>query len=1167
MARLLAIFWLIVLPMGALAQTDGRDYLTGLIEDSLSSTGRTVTLTGFSGAMSSQARFDTLTIADDAGVWISLSDVNLDWVRSDLLRGRLTVNTLTAKEIHLFRLPPSAADPKAEAGSFALPSLPIAINIGTVLAERVILDAPVLGQSVQARITASMSLEGGQGTGNLNIARLDTGQNAAVTLAVTYRNADRNLDLDVNIAEGAGGILAQLLRIPDAPEMVFTAKGQGALSDFAAKINLATDGVSRFTGDVKLVAQDSDITGFSANLAGDMAPLFVPKYRDFFGNKVAVLLNGTYGAGGEIDISQLDLSAKAMRLTGALSLAADGLPQRFALQGDIRDPLGNAVLLPLATETRIGSAKITADFDRDQGEDWSAALSVQNWDRSDLQIANLAVMASGQIARDGAARLFDAKLEYSAEGVQPKSAAQSDALGSVLWGDSALRWREGDGVVTLTHAQVNGDGYSLDLSGNLGLLAQGFPITGLAQLKVDDLSRFARLTGRQLRGAAQVDLSGNGTVLTGAFDLDAKMSGQDLAVGMAQLDGILQGSSAITLSARRDENGIALRQLQMTTAGLTADARGVVSAANTQLEGNIALADLRAMGPNYRGALQGKLRYAGTLTDGSFNLTATADGLQIGQAQADRLLGGKSQLQAQVALNAGKPRLDQVTLTNPEMTISATSAVGDMSFDITAALRNLGVILPEFPGKLTVTGRITPETDLTAQNLDLKLQGPAGINASVQGRLATDATNDLRIVGTSQAALANAFITPRSLAGPLSFDLGLNGALGVQSLNGTISVQNGSYADPVLPFTVQGMNITASLAQGRATVNGTASTSQGGQANVAGNIGLARPFTSDLTLQFSAVKLRNPDLYDSSLGGTVQITGPLQGGALIAGAIQLGRTEIQVPSSSFATAARLTGLTHLDDTAAMRQTRNFAFGADTAVPTPPIPFGLDLRVTAPNRVFIRGRGLTAELAGEIQLRGTTLDVRPSGAFNLVQGRFEFLGKRLNLDEVLLQMEDQLIPTLLVRATTENKDVTSIVTIEGPAIDPDITLSSSPELPQEEVLAQLLFGQDIKNLSALQGVQLAGAVATLTGRGGDGVIGRLRKRLSLDDLDLRTDDTGATTLKAGKYISDKVYTELSITPKGQQEVNLNFVINPRVNANLGLATDGNASVGFVLQNNY
>ena len=274
-----------------------------------------------------------------------------------------------------------------------------------------------------------------------------------------------------------------------------------------------------------------------------------------------------------------------------------------------------------------------------------------------------------------------------------------------------------------------------------------------------------------------------------------------------------------------------------------------------------------------------------------------------------------------------------------------------------------------------------------------------------------------------------------------------------------------------------------------------------------------------------------------------------------------------MPSSSFSTTARLTGLTHINDSAAVQSTRISAFGVVTQSGQNARSFDLDLRVRAPNRVFIRGRGLTAELAGEIQLRGTTQDVRPSGAFTLIQGRFEFLGKRLNLDEVVLEMEDRLVPTIYIRATTQTNDITTIVTIEGPAIDPEITLSSSPELPQEEVLAQMLFDQNIQNLSALEAVQLGTAIATLAGKGGEGVIGRMRKALKLDDLDLQTDDTGATTLILGKYLSDKTYSEVKISPNGQHEIDLNFAINQRLNANIGGAADGNANVGFVIQNNY
>ena len=61
---------LALLPLTGHAQTDDRDYLTAFLEDSLSGAGRKVVVTGFAGALSSQASLTELTIADDAGVWL-----------------------------------------------------------------------------------------------------------------------------------------------------------------------------------------------------------------------------------------------------------------------------------------------------------------------------------------------------------------------------------------------------------------------------------------------------------------------------------------------------------------------------------------------------------------------------------------------------------------------------------------------------------------------------------------------------------------------------------------------------------------------------------------------------------------------------------------------------------------------------------------------------------------------------------------------------------------------------------------------------------------------------------------------------------------------------------------------------------------------------------------
>lgn len=90
---------LLLVPLPAFAQSDDRSYLTALLEDNLSGAGRKVTITGFAGALSSRARIDELTIADDAGIWLTLRDVSLDWNRSSLFAGAVSVNELSAGEI------------------------------------------------------------------------------------------------------------------------------------------------------------------------------------------------------------------------------------------------------------------------------------------------------------------------------------------------------------------------------------------------------------------------------------------------------------------------------------------------------------------------------------------------------------------------------------------------------------------------------------------------------------------------------------------------------------------------------------------------------------------------------------------------------------------------------------------------------------------------------------------------------------------------------------------------------------------------------------------------------------------------------------------------------------------------------------------------------------
>jgi translocation and assembly module TamB len=117
------------------------------------------------------------------------------------------------------------------------------------------------------------------------------------------------------------------------------------------------------------------------------------------------------------------------------------------------------------------------------------------------------------------------------------------------------------------------------------------------------------------------------------------------------------------------------------------------------------------------------------------------------------------------------------------------------------------------------------------------------------------------------------------------------------------------------------------------------------------------------------------------------------------------------------------------------------------------------------------------------------------------------------------------------------------------------------------LAQLLFGRNISEISAFQALQLASAVATLAGRGGAGVISNLRTGFGLDDLDVTTTDSGATAVRAGKYISDNVYTDVTAASDGTADISINLDIGKNLTAKGTVGSDGNTGIGLFFEKDY
>ncbi|MDT0681875.1 translocation/assembly module TamB domain-containing protein [Roseicyclus sp. F158] len=507
-------------------------------------------------------------------------------------------------------------------------------------------------------------------------------------------------------------------------------------------------------------------------------------------------------------------------------------------------------------------------------------------------------------------------------------------------------------------------------------------------------------------------------------------------------------------------------------------------------------------------------------------------------------------------------------------TVAGVVGAEDSDVDLAVSIPNIAPLAPGLSGSVRVAGNL--QQSQSGYAVDLDVTGPGPARASVDGTIAPDfGSAALDATGSIPLGLANAALDPNQIVGTASFDLGLNGPLELASVAGTVSTNGARFFLPNLSQAITDINATVNLGSGTARINASARGGDGGRLSANGTLGLGAGLPADIAVTIRNYVLRDPELYETRVSGDLQLSGPLAGRGGISGRLNLGETEIRVPDSGLGFGGDIPEITHINEPGPVYITR---LRADLAGPNADTDgddasgggsggLNLDIRIVADNQIFVRGRGLEAELGGELTLGGTTSDIVPVGRFELIRGRLDILGERIVLDQGAITLQGDFVPYVALSASTETDEYTITIRVEGPVDDPEITFSSTPSLPQEEVLAQFLFGRDVTQLSPLQAAQLANAVATLTGRGGVGIVGQIRENLGLDDLDFTTDETGGTELRIGKYLSDNVYTDVTTGSDGDTEINLNIDVRRNVTVKGSAGSDGETSLGIFFERDY
>jgi translocation and assembly module TamB len=670
---------------------------------------------------------------------------------------------------------------------------------------------------------------------------------------------------------------------------------------------------------------------------------------------------------------------------------------------------------------------------------------------------------------------------------------------------------------------------------DLGRLADlqpllGRPLAGVANAMLEADDKAARLTltvhEASLPGTATISKTVlNATVSdpTGHPAVDATFTADGVSAGTAKSMSARATAKgpidALAFTLAADAPAVSGGPAKLTTAG-TVNTRGRT----------LALAGLEA---------SWKQQVLKLLAPAKFNL---ADGVAI-----DRLRLGFQQAELTVSGSAGA-KLD---LTASLRNLSANiGAIANPAFAadgmIAADVRLTGTSArPEGTVKLTATGvrqRQGPGQALPAANLDANAvllgtsvridtkltAGPSHVSVTGSIPLSQGGALDLKTDGHVDLAMLDPLLTAegRRARGDLSLEASIAGTTVAPLVSGTAQLSKGDLTDYTQGAHVN--DLTATIQATGDTIRLTQFSGKAGPGTLggSGSISLAGAMPVDLHFTANNARALSSDLMSALIDANLTVQGALEGDLQAGGTLHVRRADIRIPDK-------------MPPGVAILPVRNA-----NAPPPPPAPpeaqstIALNLTLSAPQQVFIRGRGLNAELGGTIHVHGTATKPIPDGGLQLRQGTLSVIGTTLNFTEGSIDFSGAGLtdPSIHFVATSTTASIVATLTVSGSASNPKIVLSSVPDMPQDEILSQLLFNTSTSKLSPLQLAQIAAALASLSGAtSGFDPLESLRTTFGLDRLSVGSDSSGNPSLQAGRYVARGVYVgaQQSATGTGTQ----------------------------------
>ncbi|GGB32412.1 translocation/assembly module TamB [Sphingomonas metalli] len=959
-------------------------------------------------------------------------------------------------------------------------------------------------------------------------ARRVTGLNAAVG------GLANNVAIQGDFAISMPNILSDNLRIRsdniDATAIVVanvqTGRYTGALKGRVNNYRVESIGIVDLTTDARLVPGPNGGFGISGRVVARTEQLFNSGIRNFLGGNAVVRADISYSPEGIVTFAGLRLNAPQFRVTrgrgrfdpstGAVAVEADAVSGQYGpLFARVTGSATSPVVVVRAPHPGVGVG--LADLNaRIVGRGGAYAVTASGGTDYGPFTADVLVRPGAQLAID-VRRVVFAGILANGRVVQTAAGPFAGALA------------------------FNGQG----LTGSVRLANQG----GNQRADVAARAYNARIPG-------QVDFTIGRAIANASIVLLPKAP---QVVADVQLADTRYGPTVIQ-SARAKVNYVGGRG---TAQALLTGSSGVPFrvALNGRLAPNDYLVALQgqANGIDFRTANPARIQAAG----GTYRLSPTRIDLRQGSARIAGSFGNATSVQLRL------DRLDLSILSAfvPNLGISG-QATGSLDYGQAAGasfpsadarmtiaqFRRTGVAAVSDPVDIVFAGRLVPDggearalvksgTTVVGRLVAALRPLPPGTGPWTTRLMQAPLSGGIRYNGPSAVLFSFAALPNQQLSGPIAVAADFSGRVSAPRLNGLIRADNLTYDNETYGTRLTRMQIAARFSNDRLELTRLQARAGDGTVEAQGSVGLAADsgYPIDLTARLTNARLANSDALAATTSGTVRLTNGRDGG-LIRGVLTVPNARYQIIRQGAAEVPELTGVRRRSDIRIARPTDRPAPAA------PPGLFRLDLRIRADNQLFVSGMGLESEWQMNLQVGGTSAAPTIGGGLDLIRGTYSFAGKRFEVNRGVIRFRGGALtdPDINIQATTTTDGITAVINVTGTGQRPQIAFTSTPALPQDEVLSRLLFGTNPENLSATEAIQLASALNSLRGSGGGlNPLGKLRSATGFDRLRVLGADEASgrgTSLAAGKYLTDDIYVEIVTDARGFTATQLEIALS-------------------------